>query len=67
MSAKSVPNAVRPTSRTRTTEPSGSVRSGTAANSSGVSSSDWTRIDAFSRWPGTAGVPPNWPAETSTL
>ena len=54
-------------SRTRTTEPSAFVRSGIAANSSGVTRSDWTRIDAFSRWPGTAGAPPSWPAETSAL
>jgi len=43
------------------------MRSGMAANSSGVLSSDCTMMDALRRWPGTAGIPPNWPAETSTL
>ena len=63
----SVPSSVRPTSFTFTTEPSAFVRSGTAANSSGVFRSDWTRIEALRRCPGTAGAPPSWPAETSTL
>ena len=67
MSGSSVPSSVRPTSLTRTTEPSALVRIGMAANSSGVTSSDWIRIEAFSRWPGTAGMPPNCPAEISTL
>ena len=67
MSGSSVPSSVRPTSLTRTTDPSGLVRRGTAANSSGVTRSDWTRMEALSRWPGTAGAPPSWPAETSTL
>ena len=67
MSGLSGPSSVRPTSLTRTTEPSASFRRGIAANSSGVTRSDWTRIEALSRWPGTAGAPPNWPAETSTL
>jgi len=67
MSAASVPSSVRPTSRTRTTDPSAFVLRGIAANSSGVTRSDWTRIEAFRRCPGTAGDPPNWPADTSAL
>ena len=64
---RSVPSSVRPTSRTRTVEPSELTRRGMAPNSSGVRSRLWTMTDAFNRWPLTAGAPPNWPAETSTL
>ncbi len=66
-SARSVPSSARPTSLTLTTDPSGLVRSGIDSNSWGVTSSDWTRMGALRRWPGTAGAPPSWPAETSTL
>ena len=67
MSGSSVPSSVLPMSRICTTEPSASVRRGMFANCSGVTSSDWTTIEALRRWPGMAGAPPNWPAETSTL
>lgn len=32
-----------------------------------MTSSDCTRIEALSRWPGAGGAPPSCPAETSTL
>jgi len=51
----------------RTAEPSALMRSGMAANSSGVRSMFCTMIEVFSRCPATAGAPPNWPADTSTL
>ena len=40
-----MPSSVRPTSETRTIEPSALVRSGTAANSSGVTSSGYHGTD----------------------
>ena len=65
MSGSSVNNSVRPMSRTRTTDPSALVRRGTSANCSGVTSSDCTRIEALSRWPGAGGAPPSCPAEAT--
>ena len=67
MSERSEPSSVRPTSLMRTTEPSWLMRSGIAANSSGFCSRCCTMMGELRRCPGTAGAPPNWPAETSTL
>ena len=44
--------------------PSGVVFRMIASNCSGVCSRDWALMVALSTVPGTAGVPPSWPAET---
>src|SRR3546814_8026980 len=51
----------------RTCEPSGLTLSSTLPNCFGVRSRVDSLMVAVSIWPGTAGVPPNWPAATWTF